>query len=162
MRIEDVRVLIIDSGSDISILQPDVSKSEVRHTNMRPYGVTGESLDFKGRQAVSFVFGGRELNHQFLVCPLPSEAEGLLGMDFLKESGSIVDLECNKMSLANVGNVPRANGTTLNKSTALMVFMEGKEGHSPQPTRRQARWMDKQVPADCPRERTSNPVSELG
>jgi len=29
---------------------------------------------------------------------------------------------------------------------------------SPQPTRREARCMDKQVPADYPRERTSTPV----
>jgi len=48
-------------------------------------------------------------------------------MDFLKDSGAIVDLECNKMSLADIGKVHRANGTTLNKSTALTVFMEGKE-----------------------------------
>ena len=54
---------------------------------MRPYGVTGETLDVKGRQAVSFVLGGREFNHQFVVCSLPTDAEGLLGMDFLKESG---------------------------------------------------------------------------
>ena len=36
--------------------------------------------------------------------------------------------------------------------------MEGKEGHSPQPTRRKARCMDKQVQADSPRERNSTPV----
>ena len=94
---------------------------------MRPYEVTGEILDVKGRQAVSFELGGREFNRQFLVCSLPTEAEVLLGMDFLKESGAIVDLECNKMSLADIGKVHRANGTTLNKSTALTVFMEGKE-----------------------------------
>ena len=28
-------------------------------------------------------------------------------MDFLKESGAIVDLECNKMSLTDIGKVPR-------------------------------------------------------
>jgi len=88
VRIEgEVRVLIIDTGSNISILQRGVSKREVRHTDMRPYGVTGETLDVKGRQAVSFVLGGREFNHQFVVCSLPTDAEGLLGMDFLKESG---------------------------------------------------------------------------
>jgi len=69
-----------------------------------------------------------------------------------------VDLECNRMSLADIGKVPRANGTTLNKSTALTVFMEGKEGHRPQPIRREARCMDKQFPADFPHERTSSPV----
>jgi len=99
LRIEgEDRVMIIDTGSNISIVQPGISKSEVRHTDMRPYGLTGETLDVKGCQAVSFVLGGREFNHQFLVCSLPTDADGLLGMDFLKESGAIVDLECNKMS----------------------------------------------------------------
>jgi len=65
VRIGEAWVLIIDTGSNISILQPGVSKSEVRHTDMRPYGVTGETVDVKGRQAVSFVLGGREFNHQF-------------------------------------------------------------------------------------------------
>jgi len=86
---------------------------------MRPYGVTGETQDVKGRHAVSFVLGGREFNHQSLVCSLPTDADGLLGMDFLKESGAIVDLECNKMSLTHIGKVPRAKGMTLNTGTAI-------------------------------------------
>ena len=106
-----------------------------RLTDIRPYGVTGETLGVKGRQAVSFVLGGREFNHQFLVCSLPTDAEGLLGMDFLKESGAIVDLECSKMSLTDIGKVPRAKGTTLNTGTALTFFMDGRGTQpSPQPT----------------------------
>jgi len=61
-----------------------------------------------------------------LACSLQTDARGLLGMDFLKESGAIVDLECNKMSDTDIGKVPRASGTTVNTDTALMVFMEGK------------------------------------
>ena len=53
VRIGEVRVMIIDTGSNISIVQPGISKSEIKHTDMRPYGVTGETLDVKGRQAVS-------------------------------------------------------------------------------------------------------------
>ena len=88
LRIErEDRVMIIDIGSNISIVQQGISKSEVRHTDMRPYGVTGETIDVKGRQAVSFVLGGREFNHQFLVCSLPTDADGLLGMDFLRVRG---------------------------------------------------------------------------
>jgi len=52
VRIEQVWVLIIDTGSNISILQQGISKSKVRLTDMRPYGVTGETLDVKGRKAV--------------------------------------------------------------------------------------------------------------
>ena len=99
LRIErEDRVTIIDTGSNISILQPGLSKSEIRQTDMRPYGVKGETLDVKGRQAVCFVLGGRKFNYQFLVCSLPTDADGLLGINFLKESGAIVDLECNRMS----------------------------------------------------------------
>jgi hypothetical protein len=79
-------------------------------------------------------------------------------MDFLKESGAILNLECNKMSLADIGKVPRANDKTFNKTTALVVFMEGKKRHSSQPTRREARYDDKQVPADPPHERTPTPA----
>ena len=107
VRIErNVRVLIIDTVSNISILQPGVSQSEVRHTDMRPYVVTGDNLDVKGRQAVSFVLVGREFNHQFLVCSLPTDAEGLLGMDFLKESGAVADLECKKRHLQTLESAP--------------------------------------------------------
>jgi hypothetical protein len=161
VRIEGVvRDLIVDTGSNISILQPGILKSEFKFTDSRLYGVTGETLDVKGRQTVSFVLGGRKFNHQFLVCSLPTEAAGLIGMDFLKESGAIVNFEWNKMSLTDIGKAPRAEGTTLNKGTAFTIFLEGKEGHSPQPTRLEAQHMDKQVPADSPHERTSSPARE--
>jgi hypothetical protein len=93
---------------------------------MRPYGVTGKTLDVKGRQSASFVLGEREFNHQFLVCSLPTDEAGLLGMDFLKESGAIVDLKCNKMSLADIGKMPRANGITLKENTTLTVLWRVK------------------------------------
>jgi hypothetical protein len=57
------RSLIIDTGSNISILQPGVSRSEVTTTGIKPYGVTGEVLDVKGRQSLSFMLGGKEFHH---------------------------------------------------------------------------------------------------
>jgi hypothetical protein len=159
VRIEGVvRDLIVDTGSNISILQPGISKSEMTYTDSRPYEVTGETLDIKGRQTVSFVTGGREFSHQFLVCSLPTEAAGLIGMDFLRESGTIVKFKCNKMSLTDIGKAPRAEGRTLNKGSAFTIFVEGKEGHSPQPTRREAQRINKQVLLDSPRKRTSSPA----
>jgi UDP-N-acetylenolpyruvoylglucosamine reductase len=41
------RVMIIGTGSNTSILQPGISTSVIRHTDMRPYGVTGETLDVR-------------------------------------------------------------------------------------------------------------------
>jgi hypothetical protein len=122
----EMKVLIIDTGSKISILQLGVSKSVMRHTDMRPYGDTGETLHVKGRQAVSFVLGGKEFNYEFSVCSLPTKGEGNLGMDFLKGSGAIVDLECNKMSPADIGKVPRAKCKTSIKALHSRFLWRGK------------------------------------
>jgi len=120
---------------------------------MRPYGVTGETLDVKGRQSVSFVLGGREFNNQFVVCSLYTDAEGLLGMDFLKESGAIVELECNKMSLTDIGKVPRAKGRTVNTGTALRSLWRVKRdtAFNP-PDRKLGVWISRSQPAPIERE----------
>ena len=44
-----MRRLILDTASNVSILQPGVSSSDVRVTSLKTYGVTGEALDIKGR-----------------------------------------------------------------------------------------------------------------
>jgi hypothetical protein len=126
VRIGVSRDLIVDTGSNISILQPGISKSEMMFTDSRPNGVTGETLDIKGRQTVSFVLGGRKFSHQFLVCSLPTEAAGLIEIEFLKEPGAIANFECDKMFLTDIGKAPRADGTTLNKGTAFTIFLEGR------------------------------------
>ena len=99
--------LILDTGSNTSKLEPGISKSDIRVTTERLYGVTGETLDIKGRQCVSFEVNGHEFNHTFLGCSLPPNAAGLLGMDFIHGSGAMIDCQCCKMSLADIGRVPR-------------------------------------------------------
>jgi len=83
------RRLILDTGSNVSIMQPGISRSVVESTHIRPYGVTGEVLNIKGQQTVSFVVDGREISHTFMVCSLPTDAAGLLGADFFKRSGCL-------------------------------------------------------------------------
>jgi hypothetical protein len=68
------RRVIIDTGPSVSILQPGVSRSDIGVTAIKPYGVTGENLDVKGRQCVTFTLGGGSYRHTFLVCPLPTTA----------------------------------------------------------------------------------------
>jgi len=43
------RSLIIDTGSDVSILKPRILNANIRDTTLRPYGVTGENLEVKSR-----------------------------------------------------------------------------------------------------------------
>ena len=71
--------------------------------SLRPFGVTGESLDVKFRQLVSFTLGERNFDHMFLVCPLPTEAAGLICTDFLEKTGAEINFECGRMALAAMG-----------------------------------------------------------
>jgi len=63
------RYLIIDTGSNVSILQPGMSGRDLSVTTTRPYGVTGEDLDVKGLRSVTFTLNGREFSHAFLFPP---------------------------------------------------------------------------------------------
>jgi hypothetical protein len=80
------RTLIIDTGSHVSVLQPNVSGRDIRVTTRKPHGVTGEALDIRGIQPVSFWLRGHDYTHKFLVCPLPTEAPGLLDTDFIENA----------------------------------------------------------------------------
>ena len=93
--------LILDTGSDISILQPGISKSNVSFISLEPYGVTGDALDIRGQQTVNVVLNGREFTHSFLVCSLPTAAAGLIGTDFMNRLGTVIDFECGKMTLTS-------------------------------------------------------------
>jgi hypothetical protein len=52
------RRLILDTDSNVSILQPCISTGDVRVTSAKPYGVTVETLDVKGQQFVYFTLEG--------------------------------------------------------------------------------------------------------
>jgi hypothetical protein len=119
----------------------------VRATPLKPYGVTGETLDVRGQQSVSFTIGGREFTHEFLVCSLPADAAGLLGADFMDRAGVTIDFGCGKMSLTGIGEAPRADELLPSRRAALTIFPEGKEGHSPQPCFKEARHKDEQFSA---------------
>jgi hypothetical protein len=73
------RRLILDIGSNVSIMQPGIS------TSAKSNGVTGETLDIKGQQFIFFTLKGREYRYPFLVCPLPTDVAGLLFMDFVEK-----------------------------------------------------------------------------
>jgi len=101
-----LKLLIIDTGSNVSILQPGVSRRDVGVTAMKPYGVTGEALDIKGQQHLSFALGGRKFSYTFLVCPLPTETDGLFGTGFLERTGADINFDIGKLSLDGINKAP--------------------------------------------------------
>ena len=87
-----------------------------------------------------------------MVCELPTDTAGLLGTDFMRETGTVIDFECGKMSFTGIGAVPRARSGSPTGHAALTVFMEGKERHSPQPNQKEAWKVDAQLSASSKRE----------
>jgi hypothetical protein len=95
----------LDTGSTISMLQPGVSRSDVHVTAVELYGLTGDLLGIRGRQSVTFRLNGKVFTHSFLVCPLPTEAAGVLGEDYLDSLGAMEDFECGELSLTGVDSM---------------------------------------------------------
>jgi hypothetical protein len=51
------RILVRDSESSCGLLQPRVAEVPLESTTFEAFGVTGDSLDIKGEQQVSFQMG---------------------------------------------------------------------------------------------------------
>ena len=142
------RNLIVDTSSNVSILQPGMSRQDVIRTTTRPYVMTGEVLDIKELQSVTFTLNGRQFTHVFLVCTLPADAAGLLDTDFFEKAGAIIDFECNKMSFTGIGNVPRVLSVPRAGHAAVTIFTGSKAGRSSQLSQKEAWQAPEQVPAD--------------
>jgi hypothetical protein len=86
------RILIVDLGSSCSLLQPGVAEVPLESTTLEPFGVTGDSLEIAGEQQVLFQMGTVTFNHSFLVCKLPTSADGIIGSNFLTPRQARLDL----------------------------------------------------------------------
>ena len=126
------RSLILDTGSDMSILQPGISKSNVSVTSLVPYGVTGDALDIRGQQTVNVVLNGSEFTHSFLVFSLPIAAGGLIGTDFMNRLGTVIDFECGKMAITNIDRVAQVCGAPSPRQLST-IFSGNKAGCSLRP-----------------------------
>jgi hypothetical protein len=85
--------MIVDSGSCCSIIQPGIADYPLINTGTTPYGVTGELLDVKGAQVVNFQLGKVIYSPKFLNCSLPTNAAGIIGIDFFKLTQAILNFE---------------------------------------------------------------------
>jgi len=62
---------------------------------MSLFAVTGNELEVV--EEVEFYLNDRKFRHQFCVCSLPTEADGIVGMNFLSERK--VDLRLGELDL---------------------------------------------------------------
>ena len=101
---------------------------------METYGVTGDTLDIKGQQTVTFLMNGSSFTHAFLVCSLPATAGGLLCTDFLSRLGAKLDFERSKMSISVINNAPRGFNAPQKGHVALTAFSGKSQNTDPKQT----------------------------
>jgi len=67
------RVILVDTGSSVSLIQPGVNASKLNGAIVTPFGVTSYELRVKGDQRMTFTIKGKEFVHVFCVCTIATE-----------------------------------------------------------------------------------------
>jgi len=93
------RIILVDTGSSLSLIQPGVCTSVVDSATVTPYAVTGDELPLKGMQRVTFTIEGETYTHDFCVCTVAAQADVILGIDFLSKMDARIDFENGKFCL---------------------------------------------------------------
>ena len=87
-------------------------------------------MSCKGQQLVTLTLGGRKFVHSFLVCPLPTEAAGVLGGDFFEKTGADINFKTGKFALCAADEESTTCKVARVERAALTVFPERKTGRS--------------------------------
>ena len=86
-----------------------------------------------------------EFKYQFYVCSLPTNAAGLIGLDFMKKTGANLDIGNGKISPAGISKGQKLVRSSPARQAALTVFTLEKEGHSPPPRQQVVKEKDGKV-----------------
>jgi len=93
---------MVDTGTMVSIIQPTVSKTQMRVCDVQARGVTGTELEISGEQiefSIKSLDGYVKFEHTFIVCPLTRCSYGILGMDFLRLVGAEMSLTSQSLDI---------------------------------------------------------------
>jgi hypothetical protein len=94
------RQFIVDSGSDVSLIQPGVWGGKIKSSAATTIGVTGNRTRWVGEQEIRFVLNGCIYEHTFGILPLLTDANGILGMDFLIKTRASINLGKGEIRMA--------------------------------------------------------------
>jgi hypothetical protein len=98
------RRLILDTGSSISLIHPDVAVGDMLDADVSPIGVAGATMCIDGVQEVEFRLQNCTFHHPYYVCELPTEMDGIVGTDLLRKLRARLDLgDCSLVLKGGVG-----------------------------------------------------------
>ena len=128
-----IRRMILDTGLKVSVFQPEVSRSDIEDSPLRPFGANGEVLDVKGQQLVSFKLRKEEFDHTFSVYSHPTDAAGLLGMD---AKDRCRNYKKGRLALSVKDVIPPVYELARTKHAVLTLFSGEKSSRISHPKRR--------------------------
>ena len=88
--------------------------------------MTGDVLPVNGEQTVLLNVNGHQYSHQFCVCTLATEADAIVGTDFLNLFRAKVDLEEQNLWLLKCEgfkNAPQGQGTSETRGQAIQAVL---------------------------------------
>jgi hypothetical protein len=91
---------MLDSGAEISLMQPYLGDQPVDNTHHMVRGITGDLLRAECSCHVQFKLGSRCYTHSFMVAPFPIERDGVLGLDWMRSMCVKIDLAHDQLEVA--------------------------------------------------------------
>jgi len=81
-------LFMVDTGAMVSLIQPKISKAQMKPCDVKARGVTGTQLKVLGEKEMEFVMRSKHycmtFVHTFILSPMNRCSFGILGMDFLQ------------------------------------------------------------------------------
>jgi len=115
----------------VSAIKPGICHGQVRPSRTTSFVVTGHERSIRGEQDVELCIANWKYRHTFRVFSLPTNVDGVIGIDFLVETSASLDigkrvLRLRKRAMANSGssNWRPSQGNTNFDRTTLRVFSE--------------------------------------
>jgi hypothetical protein len=106
---------MLESGAEISLIQPYVGDQPVNPTHHMVRGITGDLLRAEGFCEVQFKIGSQCYTHSFVVAPFPIERDGVLGLDWMRSMRVKIDLAHDQLQVAGE-RIPLRSATVGPKS----------------------------------------------
>ena len=123
---------LVDTGATVSLVNKDLVVRPIRECTLRARGVGGESLHILGMTDISVRMNNFHVVHTFVIVEMQNQC--ILGADFLKAYGMVVDIGHERLSWAS-GQTPLlldAAAPTINQLSVLLekysqVFVNGPD-----------------------------------
>lgn len=99
------RKLLIDSGSEISILKKPIAGYPIHPSRVVASGITGAPINLQGEQELECRVHPLTFSHRFVIADVISRADGIMGWDLLSKVGFVIDAAQGQLVIKGVANV---------------------------------------------------------